>query len=361
MLEPLSTRTPRLEPMSYQSDVFEQPQILRTLIQTYHQDQVWSLIAAHHQGPILLTGMGASYNALYPAWFYLNQQGKTALHLETSALIHYLPALLDSPCLIIAVSQSGESIEIQRLMEQIEIRRRHHRKPPVIISITNSAQNTLANQSDFSLPTHAGPEVGIATKTYTSSLLLLNFIAKALVGNLHVQDFERGDLIAPSTQTFLEQNDQAITASFHTLKSCTYVAMIGRGPALAAAKNGALIFKEGVRLPAEGYSGGQFRHGPREVVSADIGLVVLTSPDQSLDLNQRLASDILDYGGKLVCIGQPGVPVGVQIPLPTLKDEPLLYPILEILPIQLLAAQLAASKNITPGEFRWSGKVVHKE
>jgi len=354
-------RTPRLKLMSYQSDVLEQPQILRALVQTYQQDQVWSRIAADRQGLILLTGMGASYNALYPAWFYLNQQGKTALHLEASALIHYLPALLDTPCLIIAVSQSGESVEMQRLVEQIEIRRRRHQQPPVVISVTNSDQNTLADQSDFSLFTHAGPEVGIATKTYTSSLLLLNFIAKALAGRLHAQDFERGDAIAASMQTVLQQTDPAITASFHALKSCTYIAIIGRGPALATAKNGALIFKEGVRLPAEGYSGGQFRHGPREMVSADIGLVVLTSPDQSLDLNQRLASDILNYGGKLVCIGRPGVPASVEIPLPNLKEESLLYPMLEILPIQLLAAQLAASKNITPGEFRWSGKVVDQE
>lgn len=343
--------------MSYRSDVLEQPQVLRALIQTYRQDQVWSLLAAHPQSPIILTGMGASYNALYPAWFYLNQQGKIALHLETSALIHYLPTLLDSPCLIVAVSQSGESIEIQRLVEQIELRRRHNRKSPVLISVTNSAQNTLAAQSDISLPTDAGPEVGIATKTYTSSLLLLNFIAKALVGNLHAQDFEMGEAIAAPMQAFLEEN--AITSAFDALESSTYVAIIGRGPALATAKNGALILKEGVRLPAEGYSGGQFRHGPREMISPNIGLIVLTSPGPTLDLNQRLASDILDYEGTLVCIGQPATE-GINIPLATIEDTSL-HPILEILPIQLLAAQLAESKKITPGEFRWSGKVVHQE
>ncbi len=345
--------------MSYRSDVLEQPQVLRALVQTYQQDSVWSLLAAYSQDLIILTGMGASYNALYPAWVYLNQQGKTALHLETSTLIHYLPAVLDTPCLIVAVSQSGESIEIQRLVEQVTTRRRHL-KSPVLISVTNSAHNTLADHSDLALPTHAGPEVGIATKTYTSSLLVLDWIAKALVEKVQPQDFEQGNAIATCMQTFLDHCPTEMADAFKALKSSIYVGIIGRGPALATAKNGALILKEGVRLPAEGYSGGQFRHGPREMVSANIGLVVLTTPGSTLDLHLRLASDIVEYGGQLVCLGQSGVPGSVTLSLPAVEAASL-YPILEILPIQLLAAQLADSKGITPGKFRWSGKVVHQE
>lgn len=346
--------------MSYQSDIQEQPKVLHALVEAYQQHQVWSLLAAYKQQPIILTGMGASYNALYPTWFYLNQQGQSVSHIETSALIHYMPAVLDAPCIIVAVSQSGESIEIQRLVEQIKTCRLQSKPPPILISITNAAQNTLADHSDISLPTRAGLEVGIATKTYTSSMLLLHFVAKALAGKLQAEDFERGDAIASSIQNHLLESATVINHAFDTLKSCTYIAIVGRGPALATAKNGALILKEGVRLPAEGYSGGQFRHGPREMVTPNIGIVVLTSPDQTLELNQRLAKDILEYGGKLVCIGQPGPSGGVNMPLPTLEDV-YLHPVLEILPIQLLAAQLAAHQNIIPGKFRWSGKVVHEE
>ena len=347
--------------MSYESNVWEQPQVLKTLIHTYQQHQVWSLLAVHRRLPIILTGMGASYNALYPVWFYLNQQGRVAQHIETSALIHYMPALLDSPCLIIAVSQSGESIEIQKLVEQIELRRHHSGKPPLLISITNAAQNTLADHSDISLPTDAGPEVGIATKTYTSSLLILNFVGKALVGSLRDHDFERGNAIATLIQTYLNESDADIAKAFAALQTTNYIAMIGRGPALATARNGALIFKEGVRLPAEGYSGGQFRHGPREMIGPNIGLVVFTSPDQTLELNQRLATDILSYGGRLICMGQSsGSKSNIDLSLPTSEGQDL-YPILEILPIQLLAARLARHRNFTPGEFRWSGKVVDQE
>lgn len=345
--------------MSYQSDVLEQPQVLRTLIHTYQHHKVWSLLSAYPQRSILLTGMGASYNALYPAWFYLNQQGKIALHLETSALIHYLPTLLEGPSIIVAVSQSGESIEIQKLVEQIESHRHHNAQSPVLISVTNSAQNTLADHSDVALPTAAGPEVGIATKTYTSSMLVLHFIARALVGQLQPQDFEYGDAIASQTQTFLKESQTDISTAFNTLKASTYISIIGRGPALATANNAALMLKEGVRLPAEGYSGGQFRHGPREMIVPQIGSIVLTSPDTTLGINQRLASDILDYGGQVVCIGQPTVGI-THISLPEIEDV-FLHPLLEILPIQLLVAQLANQQNMTPGEFRWSGKVVDQE
>lgn len=346
--------------MSYWSDVQEQPRVLQALIQTYYRHQVWSQIAADVQSPLVLTGMGASYNALYPAWFYLNQQGQTALHLETSTLIHYLTSLLDTCGVIVAVSQSGESVEIRKLVEQLETRRRQNLKVPFLISVTNAAKNTLADYSDVSLPTNAGSEVGIATKTYTSSMLILNFIAKSMVGQLQNQDFELGTAIATLCQNWLDKSHASIEEARQAFQSITYLALIGRGPALATAHNGALMLKEGVRLPAEGYSGGQFRHGPREVVSADIGLLVLTSPDATLDLNLRLAADILDYGGSLVCIGQPGTPGGVCVPLPVVADH-LYYPILEILPIQLLAAQLAANKELEPGVFQWSGKVVDHE
>lgn len=347
--------------MSYQSDLQEQPQVLRALIKTYQQHSVWSELALLDKPgtPMILTGMGASYNALYPTWFYLNQHGRLAFHIDTSTLIHYLPTLLDAPCVILAVSQSGESIEIQRLVEQVEVRRFQGYEPS-LISVTNGSQNTLADQSDLSLVTQAGSEVGIATKTYTSSLLLLNFLAKALVGKLQAEDFERGSAIATTLQTYLTESATFIHEGFEALRASSYVAIIGRGPALATAKNSALIFKEGVRIPAEGYSSGQFRHGPREMITPQIGAIVLTSPDHTLELNQRLAADILAYGGQLVCIGQPAATGGVNIPLPIVED-PYLYPILEILPLQLLAAKLAVSKNITPGEFRWSGKVVEQE
>lgn len=345
--------------MSYQSDVLEQPQVLHKLIHTYQHHTVWSLLSEYPQRPIFLTGMGASYNALYPAWFYLNQQGKTALHLETSALIHYLPTLLEGPCIIVAVSQSGESIEIQKLVAQIESRRHHSSQPPVLISVTNSTQNTLADHSDVVLPTAAGPEVGIATKTYTSSMLVLHFIARALAGQLQPQDFAYGDAISSQIQTLLTESQTDISAAFNTLKSSTYISIIGRGPALATANNAALMLKEGVRLPAEGYSGGQFRHGPREMIVPQIGSIVLTNPDTTLGINQRLAADIVEYGGPVVCIGQPTIGT-THIPLPEIEDI-FLHPLIEILPIQLLVAQLADQQNMTPGEFRWSGKVVDQE
>lgn len=345
--------------MSYWSDVQEQPQVLHALLQTYQQGPIWSQLLVG-SGLIVLTGMGASFNALYPAWFFLNQQGKTALHLETSTLIHYLPALLDTCEVIVAVSQSGESIEIKKLVEQLEARRQQDLKTPFLVSVTNSDQNTLADYCEVSLPTFAGSEVGIATKTYMSSMLMLNFVAKALVGQLQNQDFETGAAIATLCQDWLDKIDTGIEEAVEAFQSITYMALIGRGPALATAHNGALIFKEGVRLPAEGYSGGQFRHGPREMIADDLGLLVLTSPDTTLDLNLRLATDILGYGGRLVCIGQPGPLGGVSIRLPSTTD-PLYYPILEILPIQLLAAQMASVRHLEPGEFRWSGKVVDHE
>jgi glutamine---fructose-6-phosphate transaminase (isomerizing) len=344
--------------MNYLANILEQPAVLRSQHQTYKEHDIWSQIQAiATDQTVILTGMGASFNALYPTWFYLHQQGIPAVHIEASELIHYSDSLLQQRCLLVVVSQSGTSVEIGRLMEQVQASDSN----PVIVSVTTDLDNNLAKNSNLQLCTQAGAEVGVATKTYTSTLLLLHWLARAIAGELQPDDYVAGDAIATAAATLLEHWQTWIEPAYQQLQETTYIALMGRGPSLTSALNGGLILKEAVRLPAEGFSGGRFRHGPMELLSPQVGCIVFTTPGRTLALSQQLAWDIAERGGQLVTIGRAiaDAKPHAHLPLPDIDET--LSPILEILGPQLLAAKLAEQRGLTPGAFRWSGKVVHTE
>jgi len=112
---------------------------------------------------IVLTGMGSSYHVLHPLMYTLIHCGLPAQMIETSELIHYAPALIEPHTLVIAVSQSGRSVEIIQLLE------RAHNKAP-LISVTNSPDSPLATQSEATVLTYAGEEYTVSCKTYLTAL-----------------------------------------------------------------------------------------------------------------------------------------------------------------------------------------------
>jgi glucosamine--fructose-6-phosphate aminotransferase (isomerizing) len=366
--------------MSYLSNILEQPNVLRSVAQFYKDHPVWQHLREEvsdgHWQKIVLTGMGGSYNALFPTWLYLNQHGMPTIQIEASELVHYAPAMLSPRSLLLIVSQSGESVEIRRLMERVTDRMatvstNAHRQDeacpqntasryPTIVSVTNSKDNFLSSHSDIPLFTNAGAEVGVATKTYTSSLALLHLIARSLTEQLHPQDFVSLGQVAEQMDGLLVNWLDWLEPAVKHLQTASFFSLIGRGPAIATAMNGALILKEAVRLNAEGLSGGQFRHGPMEAVSPNAGVILFANQGRTRELSERLAVDIANRGGRVVLVGQKVADANVvNLALPVVDE--FLSPILEIMAIQLLAAQLAERAGLVPGQFRWSGKVIHSE
>ena len=349
--------------MTYLDDVLEQPHVLQEVTQAYKESLVWEQIhqawSAAQSPRLVLTGLGASYNALHPARYFLHQEGLSALHLDTGELIHYLPELLQQPLFLIVASQSGESIEIQKLLEQV-IQPRSVNAPLWLISITNQPGNQLAQHSNLALFTQAGPEVGVATKTYTSTLAVLHWLARAIAGKLQPQNYLEILQAADSCQEFLENWQTTLQPGIEAIASATSIALVARGPSIASAHNGALGLQEAARLPAASYLGSQFRHGPMEAISPQLTTLLFTQPGPTADITQRMAQDIHSRGGGLVTLGTavPGLDCP-HIPLPQLNGW--VKPILEIVAVQLIVAGLAERKNIVPGQFRWSGKVIHQE
>jgi glutamine---fructose-6-phosphate transaminase (isomerizing) len=200
----------------------------------------------------------------------------------------------------------------------------------------------------------------VATKTYTSTLAILHWLARAIAGRLKPQDYLDILQCAEHCEQFLEDWQTKLQPAVAAVSEATSFALVARGPSIASAYNGALGLQEAAQSPAAGYVGSQFRHGPMEVLSPQLATLLFTLPDRTLELSRRMAQDICDRGGCLVTIGSKIA--GINCPHIELhKLSEWVCPIVDILPIQLLVAQLAEMKGIVPGEFRWSGKVIRQE
>jgi glutamine---fructose-6-phosphate transaminase (isomerizing) len=328
----------------YLADILAQPQALEATAAALARQQVPALLrqSIEQRVPLILTGMGASYFALLPLYRRLLEAGITATLIETSELLlsglHLKPGKT-----IIAISQSGESVEIVRLLSD-----RH--TDVAVFGITNSRDSTLDRLATASLLMAAGKEAAVSTKTYLASLITLRWLGDAMLGgtsNLPAA----AEAVAAYLSRWTGQVDQMSAFA----QAIGNLFLVGRGDSLATAAAGALIMKESVRLPAEGLSGAAFRHGPLEM-AAERGTVILvfTGTGDAVPLNERLTRDITAMGGRVVSVSPTAQSEPFRLP-----DVPAEFlPLVEILPVQLLTLAIGKARNMKAGEFRHMGKVT---
>jgi glucosamine--fructose-6-phosphate aminotransferase (isomerizing) len=340
-------------------EILSQPQVLRAILDRYRGDDALlrplRRLIQEGYDLILLTGMGTSYFALYPACIYLNARGVPAVMLETSELLHYYQGLISDRVLVVIVSQSGETIEAKRLLEAIDGR-------TLAMSLTNNADSEVARRTDLSLLMYAGEERGPASKSYTASLLVLLLCAMAITSDLGSQSTRELYDAVDAVGRFLERREERIDSLARFVGQVDYLSLLGRGPSVASTAAGSLILKEVAKVKAEAMSSGQFRHGPLEVASPGFLACVFAPEGKTRELNLRLAYDIARFGGRAVVVGggmEEGREGILHLPLPSLSE--LHAPIVEIVPLQLLAHRMALDKGLPPGKFERAGKVTLEE
>lgn len=298
---------------------------------------------------IVLTGMGSSFHALHPLNLQLVRHGFTALMVETSELIHYKSRFFDPKTLIIAVSQSGQSVEMVRLAEV------NHKRSSVI-AVTNTPKSPLVELATAALFTHAGSEFSVSCKTYVTALMVLKFLGDVLCQRDPKQSRRELKSVTPSTAEYLTHWREHVETLADKLRNIRHLFFIGRGDSLAAVGTGALIVKESDHFHAEGMSSAAFRHGPFEMLSADTSVVVFSGDNKTRDLNLRLLTDIQQSGGRAEFIGETSLE---PFRLPAHVDS--VRPILEILPVQMITIALAALAGREAGKFERAAKITTTE
>jgi glutamine---fructose-6-phosphate transaminase (isomerizing) len=338
----------------YYQEMLAQPGALAdTLSALKCEDGIVAAGAAMRAEPrrrLVLTGMGASLCTLVPLQLDLIAGGLAPIVLETSELIHNARSLLSPSSTVIAVSQSGCSAEILGLLQCISC-------GFLLIGVTNQSASPLAARAHHVILTRAGTETSVSSKTYISTLAALEFLRCLLLGNELAPTIGALKETPRIVQDYLSNAETHVTQLKETLSDIGQVYFVGRGRSLAAAFAGGLITKECAGFPAEGMSSASFRHGPLEVVGADVYVVVFEGDGHSSRLNRQLVKDVREAGGKATLCGLGASEGPFLLP----RIDPLGLPILEILPPQLVALTLSVLRGRVPGRLERVSKVTATE
>lgn len=342
---------------SYLEDILSQPEFLEKAVNAWSDaglTRVRQMILEGKIDRVIITGMGASYNALYPAALRLSQLPVPVNLINAAELVHYMDGAIGPKTLLWAVSQSGRSAELVSLINRIKTN-----PPAIIIACSNDPASPLATAGDLFIPIHAGVESTVSTKTYTNTLAVSLLAADFLLGK-DTGSLKEKLLSAACAMTDYISGWQMLTSEMDAkLGEYENLLILGRGASLSAVWNGALINKEAAKVQVEGMHSADFRHGPIELVRPGLVAFIFSGGQKSVEMNIKLAGDIIKYGGRAILLGNASDTRFPTIQLPVVDYDVL--PIVEILPMQVLSFVLAARKGINAGQFLYCGKVTTEE
>jgi glutamine---fructose-6-phosphate transaminase (isomerizing) len=304
---------------------------------------------------IVLSGMGASLFACVPLSYSLGARGIQAPVIETSELLYFLSSTLDANTAVVLVSRSGESVEITKLVPVLKQRGCR------VIGVVNVPESTLGLRADHTIVVNSPSDELVAIQTYSGTLAALALVGAAYLDELDRAKDELAKTIAMLAPAVTECQES--TARWHGVRDGrSRVYLLGRGPSLASVSAGVLLMHEVAKMPVVGMSSPQFRHGPVEVVDEGFHSIVFTSQKQTAELDIALAEDLVRIGGDIRCIGLDRAKSGPAALFAWPDDIPSRFAsILEIVPLQLLAYQVARARGVPTGQFRFAPAVTRSE
>ncbi|MET7620865.1 SIS domain-containing protein [Streptomyces sp. NPDC005408] len=335
------------------AEMAEQPAMLRRILEegAPRIREVATAIAARTPRFVLLTARGTSDNAALYAKYLLEIQlglpcGLTSM--STTTAYGARPDLTD--VLVITVSQSGGSPDL------VASTKAAREAGAITLAVTNNPDSPLAAVSEFHIDILAGPEKALpATKTYTASLLALYLLVEGLRGGDGAAAKILPDLAA---QVLSRREEVRQLASRY--RFAERMVITSRGYGYPTAKEAALKLMETSYIPALSYSGADLLHGPLAMVD-NISPVIAVVPDgKGGEALQPVLDRLRGRGADLVVVGPTpqveAASAGFVLPTEGVPEE--LQPILEILPLQLLAYEVTIARGQDPDAPRALAKVT---
>jgi glutamine---fructose-6-phosphate transaminase (isomerizing) len=361
-------------------EIYEQPNALAETIERYAPNgklasDVFQPVAEALNGRsrLVIAASGSSRHAGLAAEIMLEDLAGLVVDVEyASEYVYRSTHTIQDPGVLV-ISQSGETADTLAALREAR-----SRGLPTL-AITYNAASSMAKEADASLPTIAGREKAIpATKSFTTQLAVLYSLTLYLArirGRMtvptvesHVRDLSQ---LPKLLEPVLPRWQQQIAELAPALKGSRAFLYLGRGAHYAIAREGALKLKESAYMQAEGYPAGELKHGPNALVSADAPLVVIatsdpTDPDAMLRHQKvvQLMRDMRAQGATILAIATEGDKETAAlanhcIEVPATED--LLATVLEVVPLQLLAYQMAIQNGIDVDKPRNLVKAVLQE
>jgi Predicted phosphosugar isomerases len=345
------------------TEILEQPKSLRETVEYYSGPEgintLKKISDLYHSGKIqqiAFTGMGSSYFTSYAAACLCNSLGLSAIALNTSEILYYNLSVLTENTLLVCVSQSGESIEIVKLFEILP-------KNIHCIGISNEEKSSLAANVKEVLLTKAGKEEMTSTKTFTSITLLMFILGWFIAGKWGKEKELQVQGLIAGFEKLLSEDAVVNTEALDFFDGIEFIQFIGRGPSFSSACQSELMFKEATKIASSGTLGGEFRHGPMEMVKAGFKSILFAAQGKTYNQSIKMANDIVKYKGKVLVITNKDPKIADANAKIITMDQPdeFLFAVQNIIPVQLMVNNLALSKGLEPGNFINGGKVTLSE
>jgi len=314
---------------------------------------------------VLIVACGTSWHAGLVGKFMIERLARLPVEVDLGSEYRYRDPVVEPGTLCIPVSQSGETADTLAGLREAK------GKGAAAISICNVVSSTIARDSDGVIYTHAGPEIGVAsTKAFTTQLVALYLLglrlgrARRILSRTDLSShlLELSDL-ARKIEDVLKREEE-IAAIARKYKDSRDFLYLGRGLSYPIALEGALKLKEISYIHAEGYPAGEMKHGPIALIDERMPVLVLCARGETYEKTLSNLEEARTRGGRIIAVGTEG-DTGLLDKAEDVFFLPpcgeLARPILEVVPLQLLAYHMAVLKGTDVDQPRNLAKSVTVE
>ena len=353
-------------------EIYEQPVVVAQTLRSYLRrmdDQLALPVPDFDLGAIrrvTIVACGTSYYAGMVAKYWFEQFARVPVDIDVASEFRYRAPVMAEGGLMIVISQSGETADTLAALRHAKA------EGQKIAAVVNVPTSSMAREADLLLPTHAGPEIGVAsTKAFTCQLAVLAAFAANLArakGRLdrnQEKELVRHLAEAPAALNAALAYDETIEAMADLVAQARDVLYLGRGPDYPLALEGALKLKEISYIHAEGYAAGEMKHGPIALIDDSVPVIVLAPSGPLFEKTVSNMQEVQARGGKVVLISDyDGVQAAGEGCIATItmpKVHPLIAPMVYAVPVQLLAYHVALAKGTDVDQPRNLAKSVTVE
>jgi glucosamine--fructose-6-phosphate aminotransferase (isomerizing) len=327
-------------------EIFEQPSsILKTARAQAEIVRAAEIIKRAKK--LYITGSGSSLNAGLVGKYLLSKYAGIDAEPIIASEFKFYPMAIDGDSVVLAISQSGESADVLEAVKMAQER------GAMIVSIVNVMTSSLSRLSSVAIGLNCGAEIGVAaTKSFTSQLSVFYRIVEVLAPTLRL-DFE--EVSKQMTSLLLDQPH--IINLAERLSKISDVYVLGMGVHGAIASEASLKLKELAYIHAEALPGGELKHGPLALLDSHAHVLVLNPSDATYPSVIASAHEVKARNAKIIGISdRPSEIYDYWIKIPTAAPD--LFPLQEIIPIQLLSYYLSLGRNVNPDYPRNLAKSV---
>lgn len=355
-----------------QKEIFEQPTVVAQTLSSYIRPLEQSVALPQMDfnlsaiDRITIVACGTSFYAGMVAKYWIEQFARVPVDIDVASEFRYRDPVLQPGGLALFISQSGETADTLAALRHCKA------NGQTIAVVVNVPTSSMAREADLLLPTHAGPEIGVAsTKAFTCQLAVLAALAAHLAvakGRLSAE--EERDIVRQLVETPAALNaalafDDAIAQIAPLIAPARDVLYLGRGADYPLALEGALKLKEISYIHAEGYASGEMKHGPIALIDEAVPVIVLAPSGPLFEKTVSNMQEVMARGGKVVLISDAaglaeagdGCMATIEMP----KVHPLIAPLVYAVPVQLLAYHVAVAKGTDVDQPRNLAKSVTVE